>query len=373
MKIFGIKECGIKKYQAGTQKGGIQPQSAEERYNQYLEQMKKQYPGVYTDQTPIWSLIKPSKGIKSYREFLEELKTSNPEEYNRLMESSVQPETSEVSKPWIDADGNVRRSTNVGAGFVSGTGPIESIYVENAVLNKPIGYLMNRFGKYLKLLTLNKTYTGVPDKIVNGTNKSMVELFPSYKGTVWTTNNIDYARTFDGPERVVFKVFGSNKSLMDTPIPDKGNFFGWQTLPFKLEKFKVVKGPTKQYKRYLSKVDDTGKEYTEIGSVELPDYVNQLDFKPIGVRTDDVVNWSKDLGYNGVKFHKIHDGTIWKYELPVDEPIDEIVYNSVKDLIKVPLQTSDWNASKFVQTKIGNRVSPIISTTNNILRTNDRN
>ena len=27
---------------------------------------------------------------------------------------------------------------------------------------------MNRFGKYLKLLTLNKTYTGVPDKIVNG-------------------------------------------------------------------------------------------------------------------------------------------------------------------------------------------------------------
>lgn len=373
MKILGIKEYGIKKYQSGTQEGGIQKQSEEEKFNQYLEQMKKQYPGAYINQTPIWPSINSSKEMKSYGEFLEELKTSNPEEYNRIMEASAQSGTSEISKPWIDSDGNMRRSTNVGAGFVSGTDPIGSIYVENAVLNKPIGYLINRFGKYLKLLTLNKTYTGVPDKVVNGTNKSMVDLFPNYKGTVWTTNNIDYARTFDGPERTVFKVFGSNKGLMDTPIPDKGNFFGWQTLPFKLEKFKVVKSPTKQYKRYLSKVDDTGKEYTKIGSVELPDYVNELDFKPIGVRTDDVVNWSKDLGYNGVKFHKVHDGTIWKYDLLVDEPIEEIVYNSGKDLIKVPLEVSDWNASKFIQTRIGDRIAPVISTTNNILRTNDRN
>ena len=373
MKIFGIKEHGIKKYQSGTQEGGIQKQSEEEKFNQYLEQMKKQYPGIYTDSTPVWNYIKSSKEMKSYNEFLNDLKSTNPEEYNRLMENAAGSGTSEISKPWIDSEGNVRRSTNVGAGFVSGTDPIGSIYVENAVLNKPIGHLINRLGKYFKLLTLNKTYTGVPDKIADGTNKSMVDLFPNYKGTVWTTNNIDYARTFDGPERTVFKVFGSNKGVMDTPTPDKGSFFGWQTLPFKMEKFKVIKGPTKQYKRYLNKVDDTGKEYTETGSVELPDYVNQLDFKPIGVRTDDVVNWSKDLGYNGVKFHKIHDGTIWKYELPIDEPIDEIVYNSGKDLIKVPLQTSDWNASKFVQTKIGNRVSPIISTTNNILRTNDRN
>lgn len=42
MQILGIKEYGIKKYQTGTQKGGIQPQSEEERYDQYLEQMKKQ-------------------------------------------------------------------------------------------------------------------------------------------------------------------------------------------------------------------------------------------------------------------------------------------------------------------------------------------
>lgn len=309
-----------------------------------------------------------------YYQIQEQMKREDPQVYNRLqieIAKNNQPNSEIIY--YKDSNGKYRTITNVGAGYVSGTDPIGSIYVENAVLNKPMGYLINRFGKYLKLRTLNKTYTGIPDKIVNGTNKSMVDLFPNYNGTVWTTNNIDYARTFDGSGRTVFKVFGRNKGLMDTPIPSKGNFFGWQTLPFKMEKFKVVKGPTKQYKRYLNKVDNTGKKYTKTGSVELPDYVSTSDFQPIGIRTDDVVNWSKDLGYSGVKFHKIHDGTIWKHELPLDEPIEEIVYNSGKDLIKVPIQVSDWNASKFIQTRIGDKIAPVISTTNNTLRTNDRN
>lgn len=147
MQILGIKEYGIKKYQTGTQKGGIQPQSEEERYDQYLEQMKKQYPGTYINQTPIWSSINPSKEIKSYREFLEELKTSNPEEYNRLMEASAQSETSEISKPWIDSEGNVRRSTNVSAGFVPGTDPIMQMYVEGVTLN-PVFKAIGTTGLY---------------------------------------------------------------------------------------------------------------------------------------------------------------------------------------------------------------------------------
>lgn len=147
MQILGIKEYGIKKYQTGTQKGGIQPQSEEERYNQYLEQMKKQYPGTYIDQTPIWPSINFSKEIKSYGEFLEELKTSNPEEYNRIMESSAQSETSEISKPWIDSEGNVRRSINVGAGFVSGTDPIMRTYVEGVALN-PVFKAIGTAGLY---------------------------------------------------------------------------------------------------------------------------------------------------------------------------------------------------------------------------------
>lgn len=171
MQILGIKEYGIKKYQTGTQKGGIQPQSEEERYNQYLEQMKKQYPGTYIDQTPIWTSINPSKEMKSYGEFLEELKASNPEEYNRLMESSTQSETSEISKPWIDAKGNVRKSTNVGAGFVSGTDPVMQMYVEGVALNpvfKAIGtaglYGLGRMGNnWAKAKLINRAMSTIDD------------------------------------------------------------------------------------------------------------------------------------------------------------------------------------------------------------------
>ncbi|MGN0966717.1 MAG: hypothetical protein ACI4OP_03885 [Candidatus Coprovivens sp.] len=85
--------------------------------------------------------------MKSYREFLEELKASNPEEYNRLMESSAQSETSEISKPWIDAEGKVRRSTNVGAGFVSGNDPIMQMYVEGVALN-PVFKAIGTAGLY---------------------------------------------------------------------------------------------------------------------------------------------------------------------------------------------------------------------------------
>lgn len=147
MKIFGIKECGIKKYQSGTQEGGIQKQTEEEKFNQYLEQMKKQYPGAYIDSTPIWNYIKPSKEMKSYNEFLNDLKSTNPEEYNRLMENAAQSRTSEISKPWIDADGNVRRSTNVGAGFVSGTDPVGALYVEG-VATSPIFNWVGKAAQY---------------------------------------------------------------------------------------------------------------------------------------------------------------------------------------------------------------------------------
>jgi hypothetical protein len=116
-------------------------------------------------------------------------------------------------------------------------------------------------------------------------------------------------------------------------------------------------------------VDNKGNEYKTISTLEYPDYIDLLQWKEagkIGVRTDDVVNWSKDLGYNGVKFHQIHDGTIWKKGLPVDEPIDEIIYNSGKNLIKVPENVSDWEASKLIKFTLGNNVAPIISTSHNI-------
>lgn len=335
MKNFGINQVGIPKYQTGTPEKGIQLQYNGPQYYEVQEQIKKE----------------------------------DPYAYNRLQIQAAKSKSphSEIVR-YEDANGNWRTATT-GAGALSGTDPIGSLVVENAVLNKPLGYIINRLGQFGKLLTMNKTYTGVPqNKLVRGTNKTMAENFPEYEGTVWTTSNKDYARTFDG-ERDVFKVFGPNKGLMDTPKPEKGHYFGWDILPFKLKNFKVIKVPGKTQKRWMSKVDNKGNEYTTTSTLEYPDYIDLSQWKEamkIGVRTDDVVNWSKDLGYDGIKFHQIHDGTIWKKELPVDEPIEEIVYNSGKNLIKVPENVSDWDASKFVDFTFGNKIAPIISTSHNI-------
>ena len=41
MQILGIKEHGIKKYQAGTQRGGIQPQSEEGGTSEVVKEIVK--------------------------------------------------------------------------------------------------------------------------------------------------------------------------------------------------------------------------------------------------------------------------------------------------------------------------------------------
>lgn len=118
MKILGIKQYGIQKYQEGTNRNGIQ----------------LNYTGP------------------QYYEVIEKLRKENPMAYNRLQQAAAQSETSEISRPWIDADGNMRRSTNVGAGFVSGTDPVGALYVEGvatAPLFNPIFNLVGRAGKNL--------------------------------------------------------------------------------------------------------------------------------------------------------------------------------------------------------------------------------
>lgn len=73
-----------------------------------------------------------------YHQIQEQMKREDPWSYNRLREASAQTSTSEVSKPWVDSEGKVRRSSNVEAGYVSGTDPIGQLYVEGSILNKPL-------------------------------------------------------------------------------------------------------------------------------------------------------------------------------------------------------------------------------------------
>ena len=113
MQIYGIKQHGIPKYQGGTDKNGIQLSYSGPQYYQIIQKMKEE----------------------------------NPEAYNKLQEEVAQSGTSEISKPWIDVNGNVRRSTNVGAGFVSGTDPVGALYVEG-VATAPVFNLIGRAAQY---------------------------------------------------------------------------------------------------------------------------------------------------------------------------------------------------------------------------------
>ena len=186
MKIFGIKECGIKKYQYGTQEGGIQKQSEEEKFNQYLEQMKKQYPGAYIDSTPIWNYIKPSKEMKSYNEFLNDLKSTNPEEYNRIMENAAQSRTREISEPWIDADGNVRRSTNVGAGFISGTDPVGALYVEGVATSPVFNWIGKAVQYGLARAGNNWARAKILSTVLDNSPKNVNKATQAFRNSEWS-------------------------------------------------------------------------------------------------------------------------------------------------------------------------------------------
>lgn len=144
MKILGIKQYGIQKYQEGTNRNGIQ----------------LNYTGP------------------QYYEVIEKLRKENPMAYNRLQETAAQSKTSEISRPWIDADGNVRRSTNVSAGFVSGTDPVGSLYVEGvatAPLFNPIFNLVGRAARAGKNLLQIQKKRSVISKVNKELKKGIKE------------------------------------------------------------------------------------------------------------------------------------------------------------------------------------------------------
>lgn len=85
-----------------------------------------------------------------YYDRLQQMKREDPDSYDRLQEAAAQvsasnayslqeqPNTSEILKPWVDSKGKIHRSSNAEAGYVSGTDPIGQLYIEGAILNKPL-------------------------------------------------------------------------------------------------------------------------------------------------------------------------------------------------------------------------------------------
>lgn len=88
-----------------------------------------------------------------YYEIVEQMKKEDPDTYNRLqIEIARKQNPNSEIVMYTDADGNQKRATNIGAGFVSGTDPIGAAYVEAVIGDKILGSI----GNYAKARLISK-------------------------------------------------------------------------------------------------------------------------------------------------------------------------------------------------------------------------
>ena len=204
----------------------------------------------------------------------------------------------------------------------------------------------NTFSKIRQLSRLEKNYTGVPHKeLKEAPGTYMDEAFPSNhtQHTIWSTDDIDYPRSFDGPDRTIYDVYADPKelSILETPsIPDDKALY-WQGLPYKLENGKVSFADNLSLERVgiprskdiSLKKGGIGGDYTpdDVVSYIMKDGENGIiqDWKnaPGTISTDDVVKYSLDNGYDATRFNRVFDGASEINGTLYDYPINELVLN----------------------------------------------
>lgn len=135
-----------------------------------------------------------------YYQIQEQMKREDPQAYNRLqieIAKNNQP-NSEIIQ-YKDSNGKYRTTTNVGAGYVSGTDPIGQIYVEGAVLNKPFQW-MGRTAQYVLAKAGNKwARVKVLSRNLDNSPKNIDKATQAFRNSEWsnflsTRNGDNYYR-----------------------------------------------------------------------------------------------------------------------------------------------------------------------------------
>lgn len=228
-------------------------------------------------------------------------------------------------------------------------------------------------------------YTGVPHNeiLLKNGNKTiqkvddfgnpvfMDEDFPNTNSihTIWTSDDPDYGITFASystkpkhlseGEGKLFDVYINPKelNLLDTPKPfSSQNNFDWNLLPYKFEGNKV-----KYADRLGFRVDNTMAKSREAAikyrtssgysKSAWPTTIHkdgeELVIDPrytVGnIKTDDVVDFSKKNGYDGVLFHNVYDGPIEINGTVYDYPVNETILNPGVDSYVLPHGASKLN------------------------------
>ena len=167
-------------------------------------------------------------------------------------------------------------------------------------------------------------YTGIPHKQINGSELFMDENFPNYNGTIWTSDNIDYARSFSNNSAQngkIYKVlFPKSQRVLETPEATSNEFFGWNHLPFTKTNsgYRLTEG-TITTPKYFTKKESPGMkqvfERTVIppeisrryNKVLSPEEIYSLTGKEV-TTTDRIVDDAIKNGYQRVHFNDIMDG-----------------------------------------------------------------
>lgn len=224
----------------------------------------------------------------------------------------------------------------------------------------------NAASKLSQLTRLEKNYTGIGHKVDKNTGLFMDEQFPQTHRnyTVWTTNDVDYAKTFNkknfsDPDNIVFDVYTDPEEInvLDTPLASDGQMVYWQGLPYRLSEGKVRYADNTKIKRNILPKgkeaafngkdlngrypsEDTGYYIWKDGEGDAQ--ILNWDAVPGAIKTDDVVKYSKDNGYNATRFHRVYDGGVQLNGRYYDYPIDELVLNPGAKKYVLPHDKSKW-------------------------------
>ena len=221
-----------------------------------------------------------------------------------------------------------------------------------------IGKAVTRpFKNARRLKRMKETYTGVrhiPDR--NNPHITMDDNFPTYNGTIWSSETPEYARqwVYD-TEGKVYKVLTdpSYLKMVETPTPNSGEYYPWNSLPYELKDGKLSSRPSMLVDSHILPDLETavkykrGVEYGELSEKEIREletnFLKGRANSGADITTDNIVEQSYTQGFDGVNFKGVYDGPSIKDGLIVDMPINETVLNPHVPHIVLPENKSKWS------------------------------
>ena len=204
-----------------------------------------------------------------------------------------------------------------------------------------------------KISKMKEMYTGVPHRVTsNDPHISMDDSFPTYNGTIWTTDSPYLAKHYAEDTGKVFKVLTdpSELHILETPKPVKGEYFPWAHLPYTYDSGIKITDSKLIDSGILPSIEEGLKFKKAVLSnsnsdknVELIKNQEFLKGRIGGGKTDNIVENAYIDGFDGVNFYGIYDGPHLKDGYYIDTPTNETVLNPHTPHIVLPENKSKWS------------------------------